>query len=598
MRHEMEETPMVIGAELIKQNKDIHTLIDKLCLTLEKAEMPELVKEIEEIRENAIHERFTIVVVGEFSRGKSTFINYFLDREFLPVGNLPTTAVMTRIRYSSQEIMAAISKDNKKVFEAPPSQEAWDRFTEENIDKEGFKGNVLIGINSSWLQENDVEFIDTPGAGDLSGDNAKIISDALLGCDGVVIAINANAPLSLSEKLFIEQRLLARKIPFLMIIVTKLDQIPLKERNGIIQYIQAKLKNWNMDIPVFIPYPIELNGTEYKDIIGIDKIKAEIKRWVGYPERVKLTEKWLLAKINDILKNAVVSLTEQKVLLEASDNKKREELVDEKKGQIARAKKVWNELKAQMEQRGAECYKILVDKIDHYTNIIVERLQYEILHVNNAQKWWTEDYPYRIKVELTNMSVEIEQIISKRIAADIQWYNDEIEKTFQSNILIQEESILSGGGFNDFKAGRRIFFEDLDKQQAIAKISSVILTVSGVILFSSMGFLPIIATMGIGTGTAILSDKIFKKKIEEQRDVLKKEIARCVPVLVEDCMAESEARLSMVYQNSISEAEKSEQKWLLDQKATIEVSKVLSETKQYEAVTKKLTVLGQELEKI
>ncbi len=113
-----------------------------------------------------------------------------------------------------------------------------------------------------------------------------------------------------------------------------------------------------------------------------------------------------------------------------------------------------------------------------------------------------------------------------------------------------------------------------------------------------MGFLPIIATMGIGTGTAILSDKIFKKKIEEQRDVLKKEIARCVPVLVEDCMAESEARLSMVYQNSISEAEKSEQKWLLDQKATIEVSKVLSETKQYEAVTKKLTVLGQELEKI
>src|SRR5690242_12424820 len=44
-------------------------------------------------------ERFSVVVLGEFNHGKSTFINALLGQALLPVGITPTTAVLSQIRH-------------------------------------------------------------------------------------------------------------------------------------------------------------------------------------------------------------------------------------------------------------------------------------------------------------------------------------------------------------------------------------------------------------------------------------------------------------------------------------------------------------------
>ena len=80
----------------------------------------------------------------------------------------------------------------------------------------------------------------------------------------------------MSEKLFIEQRLITRKTPFMMLIITKLDQIPLRERKRLVDFVTQKLKAWGMDIPVYVPYNVEMPDDTYDDIIGIDKIKEKI----------------------------------------------------------------------------------------------------------------------------------------------------------------------------------------------------------------------------------------------------------------------------------------------------------------------------------
>ena len=42
-------------------------------------------------------DRFNLVVLGEFKRGKSTLINALLGRDVLPIGVVPLTSVVTAI---------------------------------------------------------------------------------------------------------------------------------------------------------------------------------------------------------------------------------------------------------------------------------------------------------------------------------------------------------------------------------------------------------------------------------------------------------------------------------------------------------------------
>lgn len=52
---------------------------------------------ITELIEKLRSDNFQIIVLGEFSRGKSTFINALLNKNILPSNILPTTAVITKI---------------------------------------------------------------------------------------------------------------------------------------------------------------------------------------------------------------------------------------------------------------------------------------------------------------------------------------------------------------------------------------------------------------------------------------------------------------------------------------------------------------------
>lgn len=571
----------------------------KNCIAaLKSSGMQNLAVEVEKIYRSASHERFTIGVVGEFNRGKSTFINRFLNREVLPVGDLPTTAVQTRVRYSPNEMLVAFNEKNQKVVERPLSQEVWEGLTANHFGGKDFEGTAFVGINDQWLKDSCVEMMDTPGAGDLSEARAKVIGDALLGCDGAIITVNAVAALSMSEKLFIEERLIARKIPFLMMIVTKLDMVPLRERVDVLRYIQSKLKGWNMDIPVYVPYPVELTSSSYDDCIGMDKIRTEIENWIRHPERLGVTEEWVKEKTISIMDQAIDSLTEQKLLLDAANDDKKAELIAKKKAQLLKAKLEWSQLKLSMQKRCTECYNFLLKKVDEYAESITERLQYEAGHAGSPQKWWQEDYPYRLKIELTNMAAGVENAVSHKVSDDMRWYSASIEKTFSSNILYQRETISEKGMFGDFTTGRDLKFENMDRKRNLFKIGAAVLSVSGVVLFSAMGFLPIFATMGIGTTTGIISDKVFKDKIEKQRTTMKEEIARCVPDFIQDSMAESESRLNTVYNDIMNEAEKSEQMWMEAQEAAIAAVAVPKNTDQYELLCRQLALMEREKDSV
>ncbi len=584
------ETPVKVGTA-------VERLLEDSVKALTVAGFADAARELKRLRKSAEHERFTVAVVGEFSRGKSTFINKLLQRDILPVGDLPTTAVLTRIRSHTKDFLVAFDERNRKVLERELKEEAWESLKAKNFGGEDFKGSVFVGIRNKWLETCNIELMDTPGAGDLNDARARIVGDVLTGCDGAVIAISAIAPLSQSEKLFIEERLLGRRLPFLMLVVTKLDQIPVKERPGIIRYIKSKLEEWGMNIPVYIPYTVEMNVHTYDDIMGMDKVKNEIASWAQYPDRVKLVEKWMLEKTVDVLKNAAVALEEQRRLLQETDRKKQKEMADKKSRQLTQARLAWGELKLQMQKRCKECYELLLAKADEIAQSITEKLQYEAAHTGQPQKWWEEDFPYRARMEITGMAATVNNIVSRCAAEDARWYSGEIEKTFHTSVLYHSETIADKSIFGNFDIGGKMEFGNLDKQRSAFRIGTAVLSVSGVALLSSMGFMPIIATMGISTGSAVLSERFFKKKIEEQRDMLKKEIGRCIPDFIQKSMEESEKRVEAVYQSMIREADQSEQAWMDAQRAAIDSIDKLEEG-QSERLSESLEKIKQQAKAI
>ena len=278
-------TAMHIEGELSNMLTETADLFNKVGLKTPAAEIKQLLNELN-------RKRFSVAVVGEFSRGKSTFINNLFAREMLPVGNTPTTAMLTRIRYNEKPMLVVANGKGKKSKPMPLVEESWDGLVADLYGNDPF-GVAFVGVNSDWLKGG-LEIIDTPGAGDLEAKRALIIGDALRGSDGAIIAVSADTPMSLSEQVFVKERLISMKTPFLMLVITKLDRIPENERDRIVDFIKTKLdmwksewktemvsangegaEDWDIDIPIYVPGEVSMPTDKYKDIINIGmKVKV------------------------------------------------------------------------------------------------------------------------------------------------------------------------------------------------------------------------------------------------------------------------------------------------------------------------------------
>ncbi|MEM3846429.1 MAG: dynamin family protein, partial [Candidatus Parvarchaeota archaeon] len=59
--------------------------------------------ELDSIENKIKTKQFNLVVIGQFKRGKSTFINALLGKEILPTSVLPLTSIVTIINYGERQ---------------------------------------------------------------------------------------------------------------------------------------------------------------------------------------------------------------------------------------------------------------------------------------------------------------------------------------------------------------------------------------------------------------------------------------------------------------------------------------------------------------
>ena len=548
--------------------KNVLDSVKNVAVFLQKNGFPALAQDVVNLYKKVQEERFTVAFVGEFSRGKSTIINRLLNDDILPVGNLPTTALLTRITHGAVPTLTAVNPGGKKT-KHPLKSSSWESLTANNFNGADPEGHVIVEVNDQWLGTYGIDLLDTPGAGDLDDKRARVIERCIVSTDAAVITVSATSLLSLTEQTFIRHKVLSRDIPFVALAISKLDEVKLEERDQVLDYLYKKLASLKMSLPVVIPDDsIELPSDKYKRIVGVKALKMLILGWLMNEKRQELTQGWLINNVKNVLNLAKVSLAQQKAILD-SKAEERIKLIEEREESLSACHTQWQKLYDTMLEKCQKCIDMFTNKANDLSDQVVENLQHEVGRVMNPKEWLENEYQYRVKRNLLDMSSSLETLVTKTVNADMKWLNNEMSKQFKSTLKVDIESINAREDFRPDTNRKGLQLNDMKDQSTRASLISSTITLGAALLLGMTGGTLLIATMGVGTLANIKSRKILDKKVEAQRDEVKKLIAEDMPAIIKESTSDASIKIKIMYNDIISEAYSIEAMWMKTQRDMI-----------------------------
>jgi len=237
--------------------------------------------------------RFKIVLLGEFSSGKSSILNSLIEEELLPVGILPTTKQFIKVENSEKEYVR--NKDNPES-ELPLSQENIKKLM--NFSSE----EIEVGKKLPEKLKNYI-FYDTPGINDINEFSEKVIFDFLPSADIILFVLDSTQALKKTELDFLTNIVQKKDINKFFFILNKSDLVG-EEIESIRKFVINTLNNiFNLDIKLLEDKIILYSAK--KTLEAIKKGDNETLLFTGY--------KLLIEKINDFITNNKVKILEDRI---------------------------------------------------------------------------------------------------------------------------------------------------------------------------------------------------------------------------------------------------------------------------------------------
>ncbi|GAA7000272.1 hypothetical protein AOH412_05200 [Helicobacter pylori] len=104
--------------------------------------------------------QLVIPIVGNFSTGKSTLLNRFLEKSVLPTAITPETSLATELHYSANERIEAFSNNDEKAESFELNEQSFE-VIKENAPKYSY---LKVYLNNEALKNSaPLVFVDMPG---------------------------------------------------------------------------------------------------------------------------------------------------------------------------------------------------------------------------------------------------------------------------------------------------------------------------------------------------------------------------------------------------------------------------------------------------
>ncbi len=212
--------------------------LDGVCRHLSMDAQADDLNSIGERLENHI---FSVGIMGEFKRGKSTVINAMLGSEIVPADIMPCSATLNYIKWDASKHARVRFKDG--TTKDIPVEELSDYITKITEESERQAENVedaTVYYPCRFCQ-NGVQIIDTPGLNDDERMNA--ISESVIPTlDAIIMVTVPGSPFGISEAEFVRNKIMTSDLGRIIFVVNKIDTVDEDERDRIINHIKSKIK--------------------------------------------------------------------------------------------------------------------------------------------------------------------------------------------------------------------------------------------------------------------------------------------------------------------------------------------------------------------
>jgi small GTP-binding protein len=183
-------------------------------------------------------DRFNLVVLGRFNRGKTSLMNAILRTDRLPTGIVPLTSVITTVGYGSKERIV-LKYDNRILDHEIPIEAL-----PQHITQQGNPGNVQriktaeVQLPAEILRRG-FYFVDTPGLGSVIVENTFTTEAFLPEADALILVTSYESPLSEDEVRFFKAG--ASSGCQIFVVLNKHDTVSPEQRQAVIAYVREQL---------------------------------------------------------------------------------------------------------------------------------------------------------------------------------------------------------------------------------------------------------------------------------------------------------------------------------------------------------------------
>jgi predicted GTPase len=213
---------------------------------------------LDSLSERLLHSRLHLAVLGQFKRGKSTFINALLGAPLLPAAVVPLTAVpifiswrpaaSVSVRFRNGRLAEELSADDPKAI-----REFLFSFVAEEANPENRLGvdRVDLFYPAPILSDGTV-LIDTPGVGSTFRHNTEAALRVLPECDAVLFVVSTDPPITEAELEYL--RRFESKAAKIVFVLNKIDYLRAKERGRMADFLRNTLDKhgfWARDATIF-----------------------------------------------------------------------------------------------------------------------------------------------------------------------------------------------------------------------------------------------------------------------------------------------------------------------------------------------------------
>jgi GTP-binding protein EngB required for normal cell division len=279
-----------------------------------------LIARFDLLRERLRHSQLQLAVLGQFKRGKSTFINALLGAPLLPMAVVPLTAVpvfisshssaSARVRFADDRPAEEFSSDDPDAI-----REVLFRFVAEEANpKNRLRIDRVDVFYPAPVLAGGTVLIDTPGVGSTFRHNTEAAIRVLAECDAAVFVVSPDPPITETELDYL--RYLSSKVAKILFVMNKADYMRVEERARLVNFLSDALKQnglWSSDSIIFsVSARDGLNGKRLGDWNEIDSsglgaIEGYLRQYLA-AEKTETLTRAISRKAEGILAEAAAEL--------------------------------------------------------------------------------------------------------------------------------------------------------------------------------------------------------------------------------------------------------------------------------------------------